>query len=109
MYTSDQLQNGNIQPDPISRAVAYNFFAQRSGDYYVIEEPYYMFSAGGTTHGTPYDYDNHVPVIFFGVGIKPGSYHQKIAVNDIAPTLATILGVEQPAGSIGRVLGEILQ
>jgi arylsulfatase A-like enzyme len=48
-------------------------------------------------------------VIFLGAGIKPGNYRQKIAVNDIAPTLAELLGVELPAGSIGRVLTEILE
>jgi len=50
----------------------------------------------------------HVPVIFMGWGIRPGLYHASIAVNDIAPTLATMLEIETPSGSVGRVLTEIL-
>jgi arylsulfatase A-like enzyme len=75
----------------------------------MLQEPYYLFDAAGTSHGTPYDYDNHVPVIFLGPGIKRGKHSTRIAVNDIAPTLAEILKVEQPSGSIGRILSEILE
>jgi predicted AlkP superfamily pyrophosphatase or phosphodiesterase len=109
VYTRSQLASGNVQQDSISRAFTLGFFAQRSGDLFTLQEPYYLFDASGTTHGTPYDYDNHVPVIFLGPGIKAGSYSTRIAVNDIAPTLAEILKVEQPSGSIGRILSEILE
>jgi hypothetical protein len=95
--------------DNVSAALSYGFYEQRSGDIFVIPEPFYMYDATGTTHGTPFDYDSHVPVIFMGAGIKPGHYYQKIAVNDIAPTLAAIDGVEAPSGSIGRVLQEMWQ
>jgi arylsulfatase A-like enzyme len=61
-----------------------------------------------TTHFTPYNYDTHVPVIFFGIGVRPGSYRQNIQVNDIAPTLAALMDVELPAGAFGRVLTEAL-
>jgi len=50
-----------------------------------------------------------VPVIFMGPGIKPGVYNQEVRPNDIAPTLATLLSVETPSGSIGRCLSEILK
>jgi hypothetical protein len=49
-----------------------------------------------------------VPVIFLGPQIKPGTYTNRIVVNDVVPTLAQILGVEAPTSSIGRVLSEIL-
>jgi arylsulfatase A-like enzyme len=62
----------------------------------------------GETHAAPFSYDQHVPVIFMGAGIKPGRYHQSITVNDIAPTLASMLDIETPSGSVGRVLSEIL-
>jgi phosphopentomutase len=74
-----------------------------------VSEPYWLFEAGGTSHGTPYNYDAHVPIVFFGAGIKAGRYNMKIAVNDIATTLATMLDVEPPSGSSGRVLTEMLQ
>ncbi len=108
VYTRSQLLNGQVQQDSISRAFTLGFFPKRSGDLFVLHEPYYLFEAAGTSHGTPYDYDNHVPVIFLGPGIKPGKYSTRIAVNDIAPTLAEILNVEQPSGSIGRILSEIV-
>lgn len=109
VYTRTQLANGSVQSDPIGRAFLLGFNAQRSGDLFILPEPYYLFEATGTSHGTPYDYDTHVPVIFLGPGIKAGRYAGRIAVNDIAPTLSEILGVEQPSGFVGRVLSEILQ
>jgi arylsulfatase A-like enzyme len=109
VYTRSQLLEGRVEPDAIGRAVALGFFGPRSGDLLILPEPYYVFEASGASHGTPYDYDNHVPVIFFGPQIKPGTYTSRIVVNDIAPTLAQILGVETPTASIGRVLGEILE
>jgi hypothetical protein len=60
------------------------------------------------THFTVYNYDSHVPVMFFGPGIKPGVYREEIEVNDIAPTLATFLDVERPSGAFGRVLTELI-
>ena len=110
VYTRHQLMNGLVPADVISRAAVNGFYPQRSGDLMVIPEAYYQFNRPpGTTHGLPFNYDNHVPLIFFGAGIKPGYYRMPVAANDIAPTLADLLGVEQPSGSIGRVLSEILQ
>ena len=63
----------------------------------------------GTTHGTPYNYDAHIPLILMGPRIRPGEYSDHVALNDLAPTLATLVGVEIPAGSSGRVLTEALR
>jgi predicted AlkP superfamily pyrophosphatase or phosphodiesterase len=108
-YTRHDLLAGRVQQDPIGRALSLSFFEQRSSDVLILPEPYYLIDATGTSHGTPYEYDTHVPVIFFGPQIKAGVFRQSIVVNDIAPTLASLLGVENPSGSIGRVLGEIFQ
>jgi arylsulfatase A-like enzyme len=67
-----------------------------------------MFGGSGTTHGTAFTYDTHVPVIFMGAPARAGTYDGRIAVNDIAPTLAAILETPLPSGSQGRVLTEIL-
>jgi len=110
VYTRTQLLNGNVQQDPISRAISLGYYGPRSADLIVLPEPYYLYATNdATTHGTPYDYDNHVPVIFMGPGVKAGTYRDRIAVNDIAPTLAEILGVEHPAGAMGNVLREMLE
>ncbi|HMD50665.1 MAG TPA: alkaline phosphatase family protein [Bryobacteraceae bacterium] len=108
VYTRQEILSGEVQRDDIGRAVSLSFYGPRSSDLVILQEPYYLFDATGTTHGTPYDYDNHIPVIFFGAGVKAGAYYQTIAMNDIAPTLAAMFGVEAPSGSIGRVLTEIL-
>jgi arylsulfatase A-like enzyme len=109
VYTRHDLLAGEVQRDGIGRAVSLGFYGPRSGNLLILQEPYYLFEATGASHGTPYDYDTHVPVIFLGAHIKARSYLQRIAVNDIAPTLAAILQIEQPSGSIGRVLSEILE
>jgi predicted AlkP superfamily pyrophosphatase or phosphodiesterase len=109
VYTRHELETGQVQQDAISRAVSLGFYGPRSGDLYILQEPYYLFDATGTSHGTPYNYDTHVPLIFFGERIKPGMYQEKAAVNDVAATLSALLGVQEPTGSIGRVLSEILQ
>ena len=109
VFTRTQILNGMLPTDPISRAVALSFYEPRSSDLYILPEPYYLFEASGTSHGTPYDYDSHVPVIFWGPGIKPGRYSNSVVVNDVAPTLANMLGIETPAASYGRVLTEMLE
>jgi arylsulfatase A-like enzyme len=107
VFTREQLMHGAVLEDQISRRVMNGFYERRGADVYLLLEPYWMFSAHGTTHGTTYSYDAHVPVIFMGPGIQAGQFDETIAVNDIAPTLATLLGIETPSGSVGRVLREI--
>ena len=107
VYTREQLMKGAVLEDQISRRMMNGFYERRGADVYLLLEPYWMFSAHGTTHGTTYGYDAHVPVIFMGPGIKAGQFDETIAVNDIAPTLSTLLGIETPSGSVGRVLREI--
>ena len=108
VYSSARLTLGEAPFDPVDRRVRNGFDSRRAPDLFVVPDPYWMFSTAGTTHGTPFNYDTHVPVIFMGPGIKPGIYHQTIIPNDIAPTLATLLEIEVPRGSVGRALHEIL-
>ncbi len=107
VYTYAQLETGSVLPDLIGRLVMNGFNVRRGADLYILLEPYWMFGMQGTTHGSAYGYDTHVPLIFMGPGIQAGRYDQSIAVNDIAPTLATLLRVETPSGSVGRVLVEM--
>lgn len=109
VYTRDQLQRGAVPGDILDRRILAGFHQRRSADINVVAEPYYLFEAKGTSHGMPFHYDAHVPLIFMGDWIKPGRYQQRAAVNDVAPTLATLLDVETPSGAVGRVLSEILQ
>jgi arylsulfatase A-like enzyme len=108
VYTRQQLMLGRVLDDQVDRRVRNGFHAERSSDLFIVAEPYWLFESGGTSHGTPWNYDAHVPMILMGPGIKPGRYHRRAAVNDIAPTVATLLSVEVPSGSAGRVLDEAL-
>ena len=111
VYTRDQLLQGEVAADDVGRRVMNGFNQRRGADIFYIPDPYWIVGSGtsGTTHGGPFSYDNHVPVIFMGRGIRAGYYDRAIVVNDIAPTLARILEVETPAGSIGRILNEMFE
>jgi predicted AlkP superfamily pyrophosphatase or phosphodiesterase len=106
VYTRDQLLRGEATNDLVGSRVLRGFNAQRSGDLEIVLEPYWMRQATGTTHGSPYNYDTHIPLIVMGQRIAPGQYSGHAALNDLAPTLATLVGTEIPAGSAGRVLIE---
>ncbi len=107
VFTREQLMYGMMPQDRFSTRVRNGFYPARSGDIVVVPDAYWIYEAHGTSHGTPFNYDTHVPVIFMGPNIAPGRYDEQIAVNDIAPTIATILEIEFPSGSVGRVLREM--
>ena len=107
VYTREQLRHGQILEDRVGRRVGNSFHNQRGSDLFIIAEPYWVFEKSGASHGSPFNYDSHVPVIFMGQGIQPGRYDRAIAVNDVAPTLAAILEIETPSGAEGRVLEEM--
>jgi hypothetical protein len=108
VYTRDQLLRAEVANDLIGSRVLRGFNPQRSGDLEIILEPYWMRQATGTTHGSPYNYDAHIPLVLMGHGVRPGKYAGRVALNDLAPTLATLIDVDAPAGSSGRVLTEAL-
>ncbi len=106
VYTRSRLASSTQMEDAIGRRVLNGYNDSRAADVMIVLEPYWMYSSKGTTHGSPYAYDTHVPVILMGAGIKAGAYASTIAVNDIAPTVARLLDVDLPSGSVGRVLTE---
>ncbi|HEV1285651.1 MAG TPA: alkaline phosphatase family protein [Bryobacteraceae bacterium] len=108
VYTRTQLMNGAILEDAVGVRMRNGFNQARSGNVIVMLDPYWMVSRSGTTHGAPFDYDTHVPMMFLGPQVRAGRYNSNVMVNDIAPTLATMLDVETPSGSVGRVLDEML-
>ena len=111
VYTRSDLESGLISGDRIDQRVRNGFNTLHSGDLVIVHEPNWLGSGfGGTNHGSPFSYDSHVPVIFWGPRtlVKQGRYNRDAAVHDIAPTLATMLGIAAPSGSMGRVLDEIV-
>lgn len=108
VFTRQQILRGEVIDDAVSRAVTAGYFPGRSADVVFVQDPYWILSSHGATHGSPFSYDAHVPVIFLGSNVRPGRYNANIAPNDIAPTLATMLDIETPSGSDGRTLAEML-
>jgi predicted AlkP superfamily pyrophosphatase or phosphodiesterase len=117
-FTRAQLENGRISAgDDVGRRVLHGFYPQRSGDVVIVFEPYAnlfdppddpMDPRASATHGSPYSYDTHVPLIIMGRAFKPGRYVQAATPADLAPTLANVLDVQAPSCSVGRVLAEAL-
>jgi predicted AlkP superfamily pyrophosphatase or phosphodiesterase len=87
-----------------------SFYPGRSGNVYYELSPYLLPEPKpeGTTHGSPWGYDTHVPLLWLETGIRPGTYPGNVSVADIAPTLSSLLGIPAPSGSQGRVLKEML-
>ncbi|MGB0891748.1 MAG: alkaline phosphatase PafA [Flavobacteriaceae bacterium] len=83
-----------------------------SGDILLIPNPSTLstyYKNGGTSHGSGYSYDTHIPMIFYGNGIKKGSSKKKYDIVDIAPTISNLLQVEFPNGNTGKVIEEVLK
>jgi predicted AlkP superfamily pyrophosphatase or phosphodiesterase len=101
VYLANEVDGRPATLNPILRAESASFYRPRSGDLIIVPKPYWPWDYGtaksprryGTTHGTPYYYDQRVPVIFMGYGIQPGQYHADATPADIAPTLAEICGI----------------
>ena len=110
-FTRAQLLRGATSiTDPIERRVLHGFHPARSGDVVMIAEPYkYLGDTITATHGSPYSYDTHVPLIIMGTGITPGRYLEPASPADIAPTLSAVLRITAPTSATGRVLLEALR
>lgn len=83
---------------------------KRSGDVSLILEPGWItYSRQGTTHGSSYTYDTHVPVLLYGHGINQGKSYEMVSITDIAPTIAALLRISKPNGATGTVLAEAIK
>jgi predicted AlkP superfamily pyrophosphatase or phosphodiesterase len=115
VYLANEVDGRPSTLNPILRAESNSFYKPRSGDLIIVPKPYWPWDYGtaksprryGTTHGTPYYYDQRVPVIFMGYGIQPGEYHADATPADIAPTLAEICGITLVSRD-GHVLADAL-
>ena len=109
-YTATTVNNTSFS-NGIELLLQNGFNQKRSGDVIVVYNPATISSGygkKGTSHGTAYNYDTHVPLLFFGKGIKHGSSFEKTEVIDIAPTISALLGISFPSGSTGKPLVEVL-
>lgn len=105
VLTSDQLApaSARTSKDAHLRAAALSYYPGRSGDLLVVPSENWILAGSGTTHGSWYAYDQHVPVILYGAHIRPGEHTEAASPADIAPTLASLVGVRLPSPD-GHVL-----
>jgi predicted AlkP superfamily pyrophosphatase or phosphodiesterase len=98
-------------PERIREMINNGYNPRRNGDIQVLLAPQYIegYSAFGTTHGLWNPYDSHIPLLWYGWGIKPGKLNREVYMTDIAPTVATMLHIQMPSGSIGHVITEVLK
>ncbi|MFZ9660924.1 MAG: alkaline phosphatase family protein, partial [Chitinophagaceae bacterium] len=81
-----------------------------SGDIQVIlKSNYFSGAKTGTTHGSWYPYDSHIPCVFMGWGVKPGKLFRETYMSDIAPTISALLKIQMPSGSIGKPIFEMMK
>ena len=98
---------GRLPRTAVAARIARGFHPKASGDVVVVTEPFWVpGKLAGTTHGSPWAYDTQVPLLLAGAGVRAGRYAARASTLDLAPTLADLLGVLQPAGCEGRVLAE---
>jgi len=93
----------------IKDKVANGYYPSRSGDIQIIFQPEWIdgFLPGGTTHGEWNPYDAHIPLIWYGWNVQAGKTNRETSITDIAPTIAAILHVQIPSGSVGHVITEV--
>jgi len=106
-YTKSQLAAGEAPNTSLGRKYLNSYTPE--GSWYVmgVPEPYTV-EASGTDHTSPYNYDTHVPLAFYGLPFQPGTYRTSVEPVDMAATLASLLGINAPTHAVGRVLTEAL-
>ncbi len=110
-YTYNDQLRGNIEDDDWADSFGRSFHPDRAPDVTIKlrENQLLRPAATGTSHGSPYRYDTHVPIVFLGAGIAAGHHSGRVQTTDIAPTLARILEIEAPDDLDGRDLYESIR
>ena len=111
-FTRLQMAAGQLPPTEFGRMIAHSY--AEHGNWYVmmVLDAYQLAGTGqfaGTTHFSPWSYDRHVPLAFYGAPFIPGEYHGQVAPVDLAVTFASLAGVNRPSAAVGRVLSEALK
>jgi predicted AlkP superfamily pyrophosphatase or phosphodiesterase len=96
-FRTEEMRSGAKSTDTLLRAAALSYFPGRSGDIVFAAKPGWMIAAAGTTHGSPSPDDQHVPILFYGRGVKSGVYTEAATPADLVPTLAAIAGLKMKA------------
>lgn len=111
---ANAFATADIMITPITNTLremlANGYNPRRSGDIQMILKPGYMEGgATGTTHGAWYPYDAHIPLLFYGWGIKKGKTNRETHMTDIAVTVAALLHIQMPSGAVGKVIEDVMK
>lgn len=108
VYTATAMNSTNFTSG-IEALLQNGFNQKRSGDVIIVDDiAHIAYSRTGSTHGSGLSYDTHVPLLFFGKGIKHGETLDKTVIPDIAPTMSALLGISFPNGTTGKPLGFVM-
>jgi len=107
-FAKSQLARGEAPNTELGRKYLNSYSPE--GSWYVMGVPdiYTVGPAKGTDHASPFTYDTHVPLAFYGLPFRAGTYRTGVEPVDMAATLASLLGINAPTHSVGRVLTEAL-
>lgn len=104
VYTASTISR-SMYSSGVEALLQMGYNQKRSGDVlYLLDPAVISYSKTGSTHGSAFNYDTHVPLLFFGKGIKHGHTFQKTVIPDIAPTISALLGISFPNGATGKPL-----
>jgi len=109
VYTRVQMAAGQLPATEEGQLILHSY--SPNGEWYVMVAPgmYELSMTKGTNHFSPYSYDRHVPLAFYGSAFVPGTYHDRVAPVDIAATFASLLRVNQPSACVGHVLTQAIK
>ena len=107
-YTAATMQSSYFQ-DGLPMLLQKGYNQKISGDVlFTLQPGVIVYGPKGTTHGSGYTYDTHVPLLFYGNGINQGKSYQSTKVTDIAPTISALLGISFPSGTTGAVIEKVI-
>ena len=108
-FDNENINAANL-PAEFKEMFVKGFNEKLAGDVQVVYKSGYFFGgATGTTHGSMYPYDSHIPLLWMGWGIKQGETHREVYMTDIASTLAALLKIQMPSGNVGKVIPEVIK
>jgi predicted AlkP superfamily pyrophosphatase or phosphodiesterase len=108
-FDNDDINAANL-PAEYKEMFQKGYNQKLAGDVQVVYKSNYFFGAAtGSTHGTMYPYDAHIPLLWMGWGVNQGKTNRKVYMSDIAGTLAAILKVQMPSGNVGTVIHEVVK
>lgn len=113
IYRAFALSDLNDVPLParIREMINNGYNQRRNGDIQLVLLPGYIdgYSLSGTTHGVWNPYDSHIPLLWYGWGIKQGKTNKETSMTDIAPTIAAMLHIQMPSGCVGHPIEEVMK